>query len=88
MNTVSYIHTRKHARSSMCDACNSPILEVGEEMYCPVCDVGENVALSNRGETSACARCDVPLATWYPYALCPSCYGSNKSGVFKCSKAV
>jgi hypothetical protein len=85
MNTVSYIHTRNHKRCGLCNTCNSPILEIGEEMYCPQCDVGEHVAPDNRGET--CARCDTTLATWFPYALCPSCFRSNKSGTHKCSSA-
>ncbi len=88
MPTVSYIHTRNHKRCGLCDACNSPILEIGEEMYCPQCDVGAGVRPDNRGETSACARCDVVLASWYPYPLCPCCYRSPKSGTFKVAKAV
>jgi len=88
MNTVSYIHTRNHKRCGLCDTCSSPILEIGEELYCPVCDVGDGVRADNRGETNACARCDVALATWFPYALCPCCYRSNKSGVHKVAKAV
>ena len=95
MPTVSYIHTRNHKRSSMCDKCNSPLLgildeiieEDCEELYCPVCDVGEHVEPDNRGETNACARCDTTLATWFPYALCPFCFRSNKSGTHKCSSA-
>jgi hypothetical protein len=86
MGTVSYIHTRNHMRCSMCDECNSPLLEIGEELYCPVCDVGERVKPDSNGETTVCARCDTALAPWFPYACCPSCFTGNKSGAHKTAK--
>lgn len=57
-----------------CDECSTPLKEVGHEVYCSTCDVGEGVLTDDNGDVSACARCDIALVSHYPYLLCPVCY--------------
>lgn len=82
MGNVVYIHTDR----DMCDECVEPLLKVGDELYCPVCDVGNAVQPDGMGQVEECARCHTTLATWYPYPLCPSCYRSSASGEHKVAK--
>lgn len=66
-----------------CDTCNSLLLDVGDEIYCPICDVGEHAMVDGKGHTKKCGCCDERLATWYALDICPSCYNKPASGVFK-----
>jgi hypothetical protein len=65
-----------------CDECGSELLDVvcgEEEIYCPICDVGDDVELDGSGDIKHCEDCITPLATWYPFSSCPSCLSPKEN---------
>lgn len=56
-----------------CDECRSKLLPVLDEIYCPVCDVGETCLPDHKGEFEYCKNCRTKLAGWYMYEHCPIC---------------
>lgn len=56
-----------------CEDCGGKLLDVKDEIYCPKCDVGEEVKTDGPMEVSKCKGCGTKLAPWYPYEDCPSC---------------
>jgi hypothetical protein len=57
-----------------CDECGTTLKEIGEELYCEVCDCGDGVEPDANGDVMGCVGCGITLATYFPYDSCPKCY--------------
>ena len=56
-----------------CDECDSKLLPVKDEVYCPICDVGEKCLPDGNNEFNRCLTCKTKIAGWYIYEHCPNC---------------
>ncbi len=65
-----------------CDECGSLLLDVvegdQEEVYCSVCDVGEDAQLDGNDDIGSC-ECGCLLSTWYPFSKCPECLAPKEN---------
>jgi hypothetical protein len=66
-----------------CDECCVDLLDIGDEIYCPICEVGDGVELDGAGEVNKCPCCQTKLATSYPYRLCPTCSATYDATIQK-----
>lgn len=57
-----------------CDECGHDLLPVGDELYCPECDVGPTALTDFDGKMDTCKDCGTNLSAWYPYQECPTCF--------------
>jgi hypothetical protein len=67
-----------------CEDCGSLLLDVSDgsdddgEMYCSVCDVGEDALLDGNNDIGMC-ECGCLLSTWYPFTTCPKCLSPKEN---------
>ena len=65
-----------HLCNNVCEECGHLLIDIrcgnAEEVYCPVCDVGDKVEPDGAGDFEICA-CGCLLASWYLFTKCPAC---------------